>query len=52
MASCVPRLQDMADKGELPFLALYVYDCVPQSKFDYAYGRRHSLPEGIMRATD
>merc|ERR1739838_475988 len=29
-----------------------VNDCVTKSKFDNVYGCRHSLPDGIMRATD
>merc|ERR1711937_621222 len=42
----------MADKGELLFPAINVNDCVTKSKFDNVYGCRHSLPDGIMRATD
>ena len=29
-----------------------INDCVTKSKFDNVYGCRHSLPDGIMRATD
>jgi len=39
-------------KGELLFPAINVNDCVTKSKFDNVYGCRHSLPDGIMRATD
>merc|ERR1712093_914522 len=42
----------MAAKGELLFPAINVNDCVAKSKFDNVYGCRHSLPDGIMRATD
>jgi len=48
----VHRLIQMADKGELLFPAINVNDCVTKSKFDNVYGCRHSLPDGIMRATD
>jgi len=48
----VHRLISMADKGELLFPAINVNDCVTKSKFDNVYGCRHSLPDGIMRATD
>ena len=48
----VHRLIVMADKGELMFPAINVNDCVTKSKFDNVYGCRHSLPDGIMRATD
>jgi adenosylhomocysteinase len=48
----VHRLIQMADKGELMFPAINVNDCVTKSKFDNVYGCRHSLPDGIMRATD
>merc|ERR1711972_1080241 len=48
----VHRLKEMAAKGELLFPAINVNDCVPKSKFDNVYGCRHSLPDGIMRATD
>jgi len=48
----VLRLKDMAKKGELLFPAINVNDCVTKSKFDNVYGCRHSLPDGIMRATD
>merc|ERR1711865_1011688 len=46
------RLKEMAAKGELLFPAINVNDCVTKSKFDNVYGCRHSLPDGIMRATD
>ena len=42
----------MSDKGELLVKAINVNDSVTKSKFDNIYGCRHSLPDGIMRATD
>jgi len=48
----VMRLKEMAAKGELLFPAINVNDCVTKSKFDNVYGCRHSLTDGIMRATD
>merc|ERR1711981_45771 len=48
----VHRLKEMAAKGELLIPAINVNDCVTKSKFDNVYGCRHSLPDGIMRATD
>merc|ERR1712115_530337 len=48
----VHRLKEMAVKGELLFPAINVNDCVTKSKFDNVYGCRHSLPDGVMRATD
>merc|ERR1739838_8950 len=48
----VHRLKEMAAKGELLVPAINVNDCVTKSKFDNVYGCRHSLPDGIMRATD
>jgi len=48
----VHRLYRMAEKGELFFPAVNVNDSVTKSKFDNIYGCRHSLPDGIMRATD
>merc|ERR1712115_137142 len=48
----VHRLKEMAKKGELLFPAINVNECVTKSKFDNVYGCRHSLPDGIMRATD
>merc|ERR1712128_327986 len=42
----------MAEKGTLLFPAINVNDCVTKAKFDNVYGCRHSLPDGIMRATD
>merc|ERR1719412_1889675 len=42
----------MSKKNELLFPALNVNDSVTKSKFDNVYGCRHSLPDGIMRATD
>merc|ERR1712012_137317 len=48
----VLKLKEMVTKGELLFPAINVNDCVTKSKFDNVYGCRHSLPDGIMRATD
>merc|ERR1712166_1539865 len=48
----VMKLKEMVVKGELLFPAINVNDCVTKSKFDNVYGCRHSLPDGIMRATD
>merc|ERR1712100_96400 len=48
----VHRLREMAKTGELLFPSINVNDCVTKSKFDNVYGCRHSLPDGIMRATD
>jgi len=48
----VLRLNQLADRGELLFPAINVNDSVTKSKFDNVYGCRHSLPDGIMRATD
>ena len=48
----VHRLKDMEKKGLLKVPAINVNDSVTKSKFDNVYGCRHSLPDGIMRATD
>lgn len=48
----VHRLYQMAKAGNLLFPAINVNDSVTKSKFDNIYGCRHSLPDGIMRATD
>merc|ERR1712113_987068 len=48
----VHRLYQMAKSGTLLFPAINVNDSVTKSKFDNVYGCRHSLPDGIMRATD
>ena len=48
----VHRLCQMAEKGELLFPAFNVNDAVTKSKFDNLYGCRHSLVDGICRATD
>lgn len=42
----------MEEKGELLFPAINVNDSVTKSKFDNIYGCRHSLPDGICRASD
>ncbi|MGI8632874.1 MAG: adenosylhomocysteinase [Solirubrobacterales bacterium] len=48
----VNRLVQMAETGELLFPAINVNDSVTKSKFDNLYGCRHSLVDGINRATD
>ncbi len=48
----VHRLYEMAKKGTLLFPAINVNDSVTKSKFDNIYGCRHSLPDGLARATD
>jgi adenosylhomocysteinase len=48
----VLRLYQLAEKGELLFPAINVNDSVTKSKFDNLYGCRHSLIDGINRATD
>ena len=48
----VHRLHQMRDRGELLFPAVNVNDSVTKSKFDNMYGCRHSLIDGINRATD
>ena len=48
----VHRLYKMAKDGILPFPAINVNDSVTKSKFDNLYGCRHSLIDGINRATD
>lgn len=48
----VLRFERMAEKGELLCPIINVNDCVTKSKFDNVYGCRHSLPDGLMRATD
>ena len=48
----VHRLYRMHEKGELLVPAINVNDSVTKSKFDNLYGCRHSLVDGIMRATD
>ena len=48
----VLRLYERARDGSLLFPAINVNDSVTKSKFDNIYGCRHSLPDGIMRATD
>src|SRR5690554_5188344 len=48
----VHRLDQMFARGELLFPAINVNDSVTKSKFDNRYGIRHSLPDGINRATD
>ncbi len=48
----VHRLYQMQSRGELLFPAINVNDAVTKSKFDNLYGCRHSLVDGIVRATD
>jgi len=48
----VHRLYVMAQKGELLFPAINVNDSVTKSKFDNLYGCKHSLTDGLCRATD
>jgi adenosylhomocysteinase len=48
----VHRLYQLAEVGELLFPAINVNDSVTKSKFDNLYGCRHSLIDGINRATD
>jgi len=48
----VHRLYQMLEAGELLFPAINVNDAVTKSKFDNLYGCRHSLIDGINRATD
>jgi len=48
----VHRLYQMMEAGTLLFPAINVNDSVTKSKFDNIYGCRHSLPDGLMRASD
>jgi adenosylhomocysteinase len=48
----VHRLYQFAQEGQLLFPAINVNDSVTKSKFDNKYGCRHSLIDGINRATD
>jgi len=48
----VHRLYQMMEAGTLLFPAINVNDSVTKSKFDNVYGCRHSLPDGLNRATD
>ena len=48
----VHRLYQMVETGDLLFPAINVNDSVTKSKFDNLYGCRHSLIDGINRATD
>ncbi|GMA30642.1 hypothetical protein GCM10025875_06340 [Litorihabitans aurantiacus] len=48
----VHRLAQLAASGDLLFPAINVNDSVTKSKFDNRYGIRHSLPDGLNRATD
>ena len=48
----VHKLYIMQKKNELMFPAINVNDSVTKSKFDNLYGCKHSLPDGLCRATD
>ncbi|QTX05239.1 adenosylhomocysteinase [Agromyces archimandritae] len=48
----VHRLYELHADGGLQFPAINVNDSVTKSKFDNKYGIRHSLPDGLNRATD
>ena len=48
----VHRLYEFHKRGTLLFPAINVNDSVTKSKFDNKYGIRHSLPDGLNRATD
>src|SRR5690625_2510810 len=48
----VNRLYQLHAAGQLQFPAINVNDSVTKSKFDNRYGIRHSLPDGLNRATD
>ncbi|MDQ1125229.1 adenosylhomocysteinase [Microbacterium sp. SORGH_AS 505] len=48
----VHRLYELHADGKLLFPGINVNDSVTKSKFDNKYGIRHSLPDGINRATD
>ncbi len=48
----VHRLYELHRDGKLLFPAINVNDSVTKSKFDNKYGIRHSLPDGLNRATD
>ena len=48
----VHRLYELARNESLLFAAINVNDSVTKSKFDNKYGIRHSLPDGLNRATD
>ncbi len=48
----VHRLYQMMEAGTLLFPAINVNDSVTKSKFDNLYGCRHSLTDGILRASD
>jgi adenosylhomocysteinase len=50
--SGVHRLYKLQKEGRLPFPAINVNDSVTKSKFDNVYGCKHSLPDGLNRATD
>lgn len=51
-ATGVYRLYEMSERGSLLVPAINVNDSVTKSKFDNKYGCRHSVVDGIDRATD
>jgi len=46
------RLYELEKEGRLCCTSINVNDSVTKSKFDNVYGCRHSLPDGLNRATD
>jgi len=48
----VARLYKLEIEKRLPFPAININDSVTKSKFDNIYGCKHSLPDGLYRATD
>lgn len=48
----VMRLNQMSERGDLPFVAVNINDSVTKSKFDNIYGCRQSVIDGVVRATD
>jgi len=48
----VHQLMQMLKNGTLPFPAINVNDSLTNNRFATRYGCRHSLPDGVMRATD
>lgn len=48
----VLRLNHLAKEGLLPYVAVNINDSVTKAKFDNVYGCRHSVIDGIYRATD
>lgn len=48
----VLRLNQLSKNNLLPFVAININDSVTKAKFDNVYGCRHSVIDGLMRATD